>query len=470
MAERPNILVFMTDQQHHATLDAMPQLGRLRAGATHFRYAFCPTPICTPSRASVQTGLLPHRHRLMHNTHKRYHIVSDLDRSLPTLARELGRAGYSASYIGKWHVGKHLGPRAHGYEEHEQPQGRVGPWEGLTDAVTIPGEGPRSVVSAATAQPPEEHEAMRVAEAVCRRLRRHALTDGAQPLLLFASTTAPHVPWLCPAPYARLQTPEDIPRPASYDDDMAGRPLSYLRQHNMHNDCRMPGRWPDVARALGHYHGVIRLIDDAFGRVLDCLDETGLRSSTLVVFCSDHGEMAGAHARIGKGEYLLDEVVRTPLVIARPGGSARRTADEFVTLTDLYATLLAAGGAEGPAPPESRNLLPLLEAPGSFPDEVFLEHNGAMFHNSVRGIRTRRYKYVFRPHEQDELYDLAADPAECCNCTADPAHASALADLRRRLVEWMERTEDMAAAGARYVLFPPQPSKEATYADVARRA
>ncbi len=456
MNRQPDILVFMTDQQHHETVMGRPHLGRLMARGTHFTHAFCPTPICTPSRASVQTGLVPHRHKLMHNTHKQYHIVEELDSRLPTLGKLLSASGYATCYVGKWHVGNQLGPCAHGYREHLQPRCHISGWEGLEDVVRIPGEGRRAVISAATSQPADDHEAMRVADAVCERLERH----DEEPLLLFASTTAPHVPWLCPASHAHRHDPAAIPMPASYDDDMRGRPGAYLRHQNLHNECRMPNRWPDVARALSHYHGIIDLIDEALGRILDCLARTGRLDNTLIVFCSDHGEMAGAHAMIGKGEFLLDDIVRTPLVIAPPGGSARHVADELVSLTDLYATLLAAAGSPVTPPDESRNLLPLLDGPAGFSDQICFEHNGSLFHNSLRAIRTRTHKYIFRPHDEDELYDLSADPGETLNRAKDPAYASILVDLQSRLLTWMEETDDMAATGARRLMTPPSHTRD----------
>ena len=386
--------------------------------------------------------------------------MADLAPDTPTLGSVFSAAGYRTAYIGKWHVGHNRMPDQVGYQEFIEPRGPARARPVLQDEIRIPGDGPRSLLSAVTDQAPEETEPFVVLNAAADKLRAWARSP---PFFLFVSTQSPHVPCIVPRSYAERYDPAGLPIPDSFADDLADKPASY-RHFNWQNFCRIAGREGDLRRFLTCYYGSVSLIDDAFGQVIRALEETGLRGNTHIIFASDHGELAGAHGLIGKDELLCDELIRVPLVIAPPRAadapeSTPVTRDEFVTLTDLFATCLDLAGLKHEPPPAGRSLRPLLagEAGGSFPDEVFAAHHGSQFFNTVRSVRTTRFKYVFRPHEIDELYDLVDDPGERRNRIADPALAGLLRDLRRRLVEWLAAVGDPAASGARNQLLADLP-------------
>ncbi len=162
----------------------------------------------------------------------------------------------------------------------------------------------------------------------------------------------------------------------------------------------------------------------------------------------------GEHSLVGKDDNLLDALVRIPLVISCPKNFRPSTCNAFVNLTDVYATLLELAGSKRGVPQESRSLVFLLKEhrDPKFSDRVFMEHNGTSLFTVVRGIRNNEYKYVFRPHEFDELYDLRSDPFELNNVILDSHYNSVVTELKRELVEWMTDTGDMAAKGARHIL------------------
>jgi arylsulfatase A-like enzyme len=198
---------------------------------------------------------------------------------------------------------------------------------------------------------------------------------------------------------------------------------------------------------------MVTLCDEAFGRVLGALSECGRADNTLVAFTSDHGEMMGRHGLIGKDDVLLDDLVRIPLAISLPGQAEARECDDLVSLTDVFNTCLEAAGAAQPRRTDGQSLLSHSRGLGTEPaGEIFLEHHGSMFFNAIRGIRTREFKYVFNPHNFDELYDLRLDPLEMTNRVDDTSYSDILRDLRERLVDWMTRTEDQATQGAQYSL------------------
>ena len=455
-ANRRNIVVFLSDQQHAAYARnpaVCPRITRFLREGTDFPNAFTPSPICTPARASVQTGLHPHAHRLLHNTHNAVFGHPDLPEGTRTIADELAAMGYRCGYVGKWHVGKTQAPADHGYHDVPAIPRDCPPrkeWR-LSDEVRIPGEpGSRGLLGARVDLDTEAMPAMSTAKTAAALLRDYA--DGDRPFLLFVSVLDPHVPNLVPSDIADLFPLEAIEFPDGWDAERPGAPYAWAHHYNGQNLCETPADPETMRRYLAHYCGSNRLVDDAFGHVLDALDEQGLSEETMVVYSSDHGEFAGEHGLIGKGEYLSDCLCRVPLGIRAPGARAA-TREDYVSLCDLFATFADWAGARGACPASSRSLIPALHGETTgFPDLCVSQHSGSASLNTVRGIRTRRYHYVFRANEPDEFYHLAEDPSERVNRIDDPSMALPLALMRRRLLLWMRDSADPAFKGAGYAM------------------
>ncbi len=466
MSDRPNILVLMTDQQHFSTLEPdspcrTPNLDRLAARGCRFTHAFTPIPMCTPARSSFQTGLLPHQHKLIHNAHhgKNCHLLGDFLPGVHLLGDELHEVDYHTAYFGKWDSGLQRHPDSYGYELYRSgASSSRSPGEFVqTEQVVIPGEpnARRALISCRTTRPAAETGCFGIAALIDGYLEE--LPDDGQPFYIFASCTEPHVPWICPVEFADLYDAAALPEWPDYRDDFHGRPAAYRREYNMHNYCHLPGNWPAMARAIAHHYGVVTMIDAAVGQMLDSLRRHGQLDRTTILFTSDHGEHLGHHGLVGKGANLLDDLLRIPLLLAPAGGGMARQCDRLVSLTDGFATLLDIAESATLPPPTSRSLMPLVrgEATDAFPDQLFFEHHGTQLFDCLRGVRSRRYKYIFRAHDQDEFYDLEDDPCELRNRIADPACAAAVRSLQDALIDHLESTRDPAATGARLRLRLP---------------
>jgi arylsulfatase A-like enzyme len=228
-----------------------------------------------------------------------------------------------------------------------------------------------------------------------------------------------------------------------------------------------------VREELAGFNGAIRFMDEAVGAILGALGETGLDEETVVMFTTDHGM---AFPR-GKGT-LYDPGIGVALIMRPPSGLGRAGAvvDDLVSHIDIAPTLLDAAGAPIPDSMHGRSFWALLAGGEYEPREcVFAEKNFHDAYDPIRGLRTERYKYLRNfeprpkiilstdirkspasdelwpwaaaPREEEELYDLRADPLEMENIAAHPAAASVREELAARLEEWMERTGDPILRG-----------------------
>ena len=189
------------------------------------------------------------------------------------------------------------------------------------------------------------------------------------------------------------------------------------------------------------YHAMVKFIDDQIGRVLAKLDELGLSERTLVIFTTDHGDMAGAHGCIGKSIFsFYDDLVRIPLVMRLPGRiRPGTTITQPVSQVDLMPTILQYAGLPVPRHIHGRSLRPLLEGRSiQWRDYAFCQRAEV-----GRMLRTSRYKYFFRPRPRIvALYDLKNDPNEDHNIAAEPAGRASVRDMHRRLLSVMARDGD----------------------------
>jgi arylsulfatase A-like enzyme len=296
--------------------------------------------------------------------------------------------------------------------------------------------------------PPEAHEEFFVAHLATEKLRELARRD--QPCSLVASFWGPHQPFFPTEPFASLYDPRSIPEYPSFRDPYDHKPLRHFLGRDLHHDS--PIRWPDwptFQEVLARCYGQIRQTDAAIGRILATLDELGLAENTLVIACADHGDTIACHGGLwDKASTMYEEVMRIPLAIRWPAGiPAGQHCDRPVSNLDVTATMLDAAGVQVPATMHSRSLLPLCRNPESadWPDYVICEHAGHGEDIVQRMIVRGRFKYVAALYDMDELYDLQADPYEMANLIDAPGYDQVRADLRGRLIEHIERTDDRAA-------------------------
>ncbi|WP_254766805.1 sulfatase-like hydrolase/transferase [Salinilacihabitans rarus] len=464
---RPNVLFVLTDQERYdyTAPDGppveTPAFDRLSRAGMRFERAVTPIGICTSARASLLTGLWPHAHGMLNNAHEADAIRANLSTALPTFSGRLAAAGYDTTYTGKWHVGRDQTPETFGFEylggsdrhhddideafrEYRRQRGTPVEETDLDDEIYTHGGPDEGVLAAATTPVDvEDTRAYFLAEMTLDALDAYADGDREGPFFHRTDFYGPHHPYVVPEPYASMYDPDEIDPPESYAETFDGKPAvheQFLRYRGVDGFD-----WETWAEVIAKYRGFVSLIDDQFGRVLSGLDDRGLAEETVVVHAADHGDFVGGHRQFNKGPLAYDDTYRIPLQVRWPGEvDPGSTCEAPVHLHDLAPTFLEIGGVSVPDSFQSQSLVALLRGEAADRrDSTFSEYHGDEFGlYTQRTVRTREHKYVYNGPDRDELYDLAADPAELRNLIDHPDYADVRREMRERLVAWLDETAD----------------------------
>lgn len=442
MADRaPNLLILMSDQHAAWATGAYghpfirtPRIDGMALRGITFDAAYCPSPICVPSRAAFITGRNAHRIEVWDNG-------SPLRSDFPGWPAYLANAGYQTVLTGKHHF---VGPdQRHGFEN------RLGV-EIHHTRIKQSSFDPRVGVD------PLDYQKVKIGrhryDDYDDEIEGHATQflagegrDLKRPFALLASFIRPHFPLTPSQELWDLYWPEhaDLPEiPPGYLDRM--HPA--WAEHRQYYRSDAPTE-EELRRIRAAYYALVTAMDRRVGAVLAALDRAGLADDTIVVYTADHGEHAGSRGLLWKSTFF-EESVRVPLIVSLPDGKgAGQRRAQVVSLIDLMATLVDLGGATPLEETEGRSFAPLLRGEHQqWEDRAF-----SGFYDSSTSLprcmlRLGRYKLNHHVGRPDELYDLDADPGEWHDLAADPGHVAVVADLRRRITEIWGSDEDVVRA------------------------
>jgi len=433
-SNNPNVVFILTDDQgiwasgcYGNPEIRTPNIDRLAATGVRFTNFFCTSPVCSPSRATLLTGCVPSRHGV-HDWIRDGNVPPSAEVYLEgrtAYTDILAEHGYVCGISGKWHLGASQLAQHHfshwfvhqrgGGPYHNAPMVRNG------KLVIEPGYVTNVITDDAL-----------------QFIRQHA--DAEQPFYLSVHYTAPHSPW--------TGHPQDIVD--SYDDC----PFESCPQEPKHpwagslTDEHLGNR-----ESLKGYFAAVTAMDADVGRIVDLLEDLGLRENTLIVFSSDNGFSCGHHGFWGKGNgtfplNMYENSVKVPLILSHPGRLPQGAATDALTSGyDFMPTLLEYLGLPRPddAQLPGESFLPaLMGEPGAGRESVVVYSE----YGPTRMLRTREWKYVHRyPYGPHELYHLESDPEERHNLIDEPKQAARVRDMRQQLSEWFARYVDPAIDG-----------------------
>jgi choline-sulfatase len=426
--QRFNLLFLMSDQHQRAASGCYgnaavrtPNIDSLARHSVRFTSTYCPSPVCVPSRGSLITGQYAH-------THGAKILQDPLPAGIPTIGHFFRERGYSTGAIGKMHFVDES--RQHGFDHRlneASHRATLTPAERRQlhgDAGGIEGEG--------LDLPARFFEDNWFADRAVEFLHAHK----SKPFCLWASFVQPHTPFRPMKKYFDLYDPASLTLPRRPADDLTKGFEGHLiraRERGWYQQSDDSAR-----RSLAGYYGNISQMDANLGRVYDALRELGLDKNTVVVYTSDHGEMAGAH-RMWTKHNMFEESVAVPLLISIPDGP-RGVKTQFIEQIDLFPTLTELCGLGPVSKIAGRSFSNLLNGRRYaarefvyseywFCRNVFTKDDRYVGRPPLRMVRTGRYKLNLLTWSRSELFDLQKDPDEFDNRIDDPALASVVREL-----------------------------------------
>lgn len=496
---RQNILLITSDQQHWNTLGITnpeiktPNLDALAARGTIFARTYCPNPTCTPTRASLITGLYPSQHGA-------WALGTKLPESVRTVGQDLGAAGYRTALVGKAHFQplkstdefssleaypvlqdldfwRKFDEPFYGFDHVELARNHVDEAHvGQHYALWLEEKGLknwRDYFAKPTGTmdrqqwkwniPEEYHYDTWIAERSSALLEEYGAKE--EPFFLWASFFDPHPPYLVPEPWDTMYDPEEVTVPQVTPEEHDDNPphfrmtqektpdfSAYMEPggsycHGFHSHLRDPGK---LAKDIAVYYGMVSCMDKYIGKILDKLDELGLAENTLVVFTTDHGHFYGQHGLVAKGPFHYEDMIKVPFIVSMPGAIPEgATSEALQNLVDLSPTFLSFAGIDIPRTMSGVDQKDVwLGSVERVRDHTIVENHHQPTTIHVKTYVDKRYKLtVYLNHEYGELFDLGADPGEIRNLWDSSEHTGLKSELLLKLLHgemakepvWMPR-------------------------------
>lgn len=435
-ADRPNFVFILVDDLRWDELGCTghpfsntPNIDRIANEGARFRNAFCTTPLCSPSRANLLTGLYTYRHGILDNTNR-----SEQSHKLQTFLLMLQKAGYETGYVGKWHMGNDSSARP-GFDHW---MGLIG--QGTSFDPEINENGTMTENKGHTTDVLNEKAVEFVAKKREKPFCLYLAHKGLHPELIQrddGSITDPKAAKFLPAKrHEELYKDDAIPRRLNVIDDLSGKPA--LRREVK----ELPPLSPETGTSDETVRDRLRMlaaVDDGVGLLFEALGKSGTLDETVIVFTSDHGYWYGEHGLSVERRLAYEEGLRIPLIVRQPATTkAGQVIDEFALTTDLAPTALDLAGVKSDVKFDGRSFVPLLrgEIPTDWRQSFVIEYNTdtvfpRVYKMGYQAIRTEKWKLIrYKDLDgMDELYDLIADPYEVNNVINEPDSKSILEKL-----------------------------------------
>ncbi len=430
-----NVLLILSDEHNREVagcygnpLVSTPNLDALAARGVVFESAYCNSPICVPSRASLATGDYVHRTGY-------WDSAAAYDGRVPSWHHRVRETGYDVAAIGKLHF--RSGGDDNGFSEVRHPiyvVDGIGDVHGLlrTDKRV---RGVARELAAETGRGMSAYTRFdtRVADAAVRWIRERARRKDGRPWVLFSSMLSPHYPLIAPDEFYELYDSIALPRPRLYErHDRPDHPVvAHYRDTWNYDDYFDAER---LAVGLRAYYGLCSFLDFQVGRILAALDESGLAGDTLVIYTSDHGENLGNRGLWGKS-VMYEESSGVPLLIAGPGIAGGQRCSIPVSLVDIYPTVVESICGELDARERAlpgENLVAV--ARECTPDRVVfseLHDDGSLTGEFM--VRQGTWKLVYYVDYLPQLFDLSRDPFEKRDLAGNPEASVVQARLHAEL-------------------------------------
>ena len=513
MTKRPNFLYFITDQHRSDWLGCAghpvvktPNIDAIAAQGTRFADFHVAAPICMPNRASLLTGRMPSQHGLRYNG-------CLLPETATTFVDVLAAGGYDTAAIGKAHQQPFTGhPPMHLPDPEGEPKrlieeawaarpedyGKEGPekytgdapydfptpyygythvdmmtshgdrcgghyeqwfrqqdgWEAIWDDANELPHNYSCPQAFRTPVPEELYPTTWVADRAIDYLQDEKRKDA--PFFAFVSFPDPHHPFNPPGKYWDMYSPDDFDVTVPYSAHQNPPPPLAWLEDQFHSGGKAvtpqtAQRVTDQAarEAMALTAGMVTMIDDQIGRVIQALKDSGEYDNTVIIFNTDHGDYLGDYGLILKGVLPSASITQVPMIWSDPKHRAPDVTETMASTIDIAPTILDRAGLTPYRGIQGKSFLPVLKDGAAHRDDVLIEFNdGAAKYGfstpaRVRTLRSSDWRFtIYADEDWGELYDLNADPDETHNLWDSPGHQTLKGQLALRLAHLLTRQMD----------------------------
>ncbi|MBK35965.1 MAG: hypothetical protein CME26_10620 [Gemmatimonadetes bacterium] len=432
MPDRPSIVLMMSDQHNPHILGCTgdplvrtPNLDALAATGVRMSNTYCAHPLCAPSRAAFLTAQYPSDIEVYDNSG---HWSSDV----PTFAHALGGAGYEAILCGRMHLASNdpfhgFERRIHGDTGSAVSKDILGSGRNRTNgqtryAVEVAGYGKTGFQAFDRS----------VTDSACDFITDRSPDD--RPFAMVVGWILPHNPLVCEKDrfdhyFANIPSLE--PEPDAYLTEL--HPALKIWRERRGVGTLSPGQ---CRRALAAYYGLVEETDTNVGRIVEAVRKSQAAENTVIIYVSDHGDMAHEHGMWWKSNFY-EGSANVPGILSWPGHiSEGATRDEIVSLIDIGPTILDLVGADPLPDVSGRSFSTLLQGNDAldWPNEIFCEYSGLLGDQPSCMVRSGRWKLnYYSEFDSCQLFDLEADPGDRNDLGTHPAHSDRVAELRARI-------------------------------------
>lgn len=413
-----------------------PNMDRIAAEGAHFKNAYVTTSLCSPSRATILTGLYAHQHTIIDNQ-------APNPGGLTYFPQYLQTAGYQTAFFGKWHMGDHSDDPQPGFNHWESFKGQGKYYAPL---LNINGERTQYGKDVYTTDLLTEHA-----------IEWMAQQNKDQPYFLYLSHKSVHAEFAPAERHKGIYANKQIELPATFDQTTTSAYKDLLwpewvkqQRYSWHGVDFMYHQKRNLHEQVVNYCETLLGVDDSIGRILDYLDAEGLAESTLIIYMGDNGFSWGEHGLIDK-RHFYEESGKVPLLMRYPAGiDAGQTVEQLTNNTDIAPTILDYANVEPPKHFVGRSISDIIngKAIDNWRANIFYEYYWEYdfpMTPTTFGMRDDRYKYI-RYHgiwDRNELYDLENDPDEMHNLIEAPEHQARIQKMVGQLYDWLADSDGM---------------------------
>ncbi len=453
---QPNLLIIQTDEHNFRTLGCYreqlsheqafvwgvgnnvetPNIDFLAKNGVLFTKFYAATPVCSPSRGSLVSGMYPQHTGVPQND-------LPMNDDIVTYSEVLGKNGYKTGFIGKWHLDGTGKPqwspeRKFGFNDNKYMYNR-GHWKKLEETESGPGVAALDGKRAPGYNVDGADELSFTTDFLADRTIEFIDKNKAHPFSVYLSIPDPHGPDAVREPYNSMYTDMDFKKPPSF---------------NTNPDTVPSWAKPEKNPKLTHdqYFGMVKCIDDNVGKIISYLRENKLLDKTIIVFTSDHGDLRAEHGKHNKGN-PLEASAKVPFIVYYPAkipaGAVVKNAFNTVDFAPTFLTFL---GQKVPSQMEGRDFSNLLINPDgqdSFEDITFMRSTGLGKQGNWIAAVTSRYKLILSKSDKPWLIDMEADPNELINFINEPDKTKVLKDLAQKLSKYALKQTDEFLQGTK---------------------